>query len=382
MNFDLSEEHKLLQETIRKFCQEEIAPQAREFEEKHEFPTPLIIKLANLGFMGMSVPEKYGGIKTDLLANVIVIEEISRIMPSLGVIFSVHTSLFCYALNQFGTEEQKKQYLTRAASGELLGAFSLTEPNAGSDATNLSTTAERSGSNYILNGTKAWVTNGQNAGAIIVLAKQKELSTEKKKRLTAFIVDGDSPGLKVTKIEKKMGLHASPTAEILLENCTVPASQRLGEEGQGARIAFHCLDISRIGIAAQAVGLSQRALEEALRYAQQREAFQKKLADFQAIQFMLADMATQIEAARWLTYKAAVYYDRGQPFSKESAQAKLLATEIANKVTYQAVQIHGAYGYSKEFLVEQLYRDSRVLTIYEGTSEVQRLIIARNLFQE
>jgi len=205
MNFDLSEEHKLLQETIREFCQEEIAPQAREFEEKHEFPTPLINKLANLGFMGMSVPEKYGGIKTDLLANVIVIEEISRIMPSLGVIFSVHTSLFCYALNQFGTEEQKKQYLTRAASGELLGAFSLTEPNAGSDATNLSTTAERSGSNYILNGTKAWVTNGQNAGAIIVLAKQKELSTEKKKRLTAFIVDGDSPGLKVTKIEKKNG---------------------------------------------------------------------------------------------------------------------------------------------------------------------------------
>ncbi|MCP2620136.1 acyl-CoA dehydrogenase family protein [Candidatus Aminicenantes bacterium AC-334-K16] len=382
MNFDFSEEHKLLQETIREFCQGEISPQAKQFEDNHEFPAPLINKLAGLGFMGMSVPEKYGGIKTDLLSNIIVIEEISRVMPSLGVIFSVHTSLFCYALNQFGTEEQKKKYLTRAASGELLGAFSLTEPNAGSDATNLLTTAERKGDEYILNGTKAWVTNGQNAGAIIVLAKQKEASTEGKKRLSAFIVDSDTPGFKVTKIEEKMGLHASPTAEISLENCRVPARNRLGEEGQGARIAFHCLDISRIGIAAQAVGLSQRALEEALRYAHQREAFQKRLADFQAIQFMLADMATQIEAARWLTYKAANYYDRGLSFSKESAQAKLLATEIANKVTYLAVQIHGAYGYSREFLVEQLYRDARVLTIYEGTSEIQRLIISRNLLQE
>ncbi|HDJ23953.1 MAG: acyl-CoA dehydrogenase [Candidatus Aminicenantes bacterium 4484_214] len=381
MNFELSEEHQLLRDTIRELCTKEIAPRAKKFEGNHQFPTPLIAKLAELGFMGMSIPEEYGGIKTDLLSNTIVIEEISRVMPSLGVIFSVHTSLFCYALNHFGSEEQKRKYLPRAASGDLLGAFSLTEPNAGSDATNLSTIAEKREDKYYLNGTKAWVTNGQNAGAFILFAKQKEISISKNK-LTAFIVEKTTPGFKVTKIEEKMGLHASPTAEISLENCPIPPENRLGEEGQGAKIAFHCLDISRIGIAAQAVGLAQRALEEAIRYAHERVAFKKRLAELEAIQFMIADMATSVEAARWLTYKAAISYDQELPISMVSAQAKLLATEIANKIAYQAVQIHGGYGYSQEFMVEQLYRDARVLTIYEGTSEIQRLIIARNLIQE
>jgi len=296
------------------------------------------------------------------------------------VIISVHCSLFCYAILKFGTDQQKQKYLPKAAKGELLGAFALTEPGAGSDIFGLDTKAEKKGDMYVLNGTKAWVTTGSDALAYILFATTKNQQNEKK--LSAFIVEKDSPGLRISHIEDKMGLHASITAEIVLEDCQIPAENRLGEEGKGASIALHCLDGSRIGIAAQSVGLSQHALDEAVKYAKQREAFGKSIAHFQAIQFMIADMATMIESARLLTYRASFLLDKGASISKEAAMAKLYASEAANKIAYLALQIHGGYGYSKEFAVEQLYRDARVLTIYGGTSEIQRLVISRHLLRE
>ena len=380
MNFYFTEEQKLLKDAIRDFAQKEIFPQAKSLEENSKFPREILKKLASLGILGMTIPPEYGGTKTDSISLVIILEELGRALPSVAVIVSVHCSLFCYSLLKFGTQSQKEKYLTKAAKGEIIGAFSLTESGSGSDATNLKTKAVRDGTRYLLNGTKSWVTSGSEADAFIIFTSGK--TTSDHKSANVFIVDKNSPGLKVSKIEEKMGLHSSLTAEIVLENCEVPEENLLGEEGKGASIAFHCLDCSRIGIAAQSVGLSQRALEEAVKYSKQREAFGKKIAEFQALQFMIADMATLLDAARLLTYKAADLRDTGKPFSKESSMAKLFASEAANKIAYQALQIHGGYGYSKEFIIEQIYRDARVLPIYEGTSEIQRLVIARNLLKE
>jgi alkylation response protein AidB-like acyl-CoA dehydrogenase len=380
MNFELSVDQKLLQEMIREFTQNEILPHVKHMEENHIFPSELLQKLGEIGVMGMSIPSEYGGIKTDSLSTALVIEEISRVFPSLAVIISVHCSLFSNSILQFGNEDQKQQYLTKAANGDVIGAFSLTEPGAGSDATNLKTKSKKEGDVYILNGTKSWVTTGNDAEAFILFASADTPPGEKKK-LNAFIVDSETSGFRVAKIEEKMGLHASLTAEVTLDNCQIPAENLLGEEGQGTAIAFQGLDNSRIGIAAQAVGLSQRAIDEAVKYAKEREAFGKKISDFQAIQFMIADMATLTDAARLLTYRAANLCDNGKPYAKESAMAKLFASEAANKIAYQALQIHGGYGYSKEFFVEQIYRDARVLAIYEGTSEVQRIVIARHLLK-
>ncbi len=381
MDFELSEDQKLLQEMVREFAQKEILPHVKHMEENHIFPKELLRKLGEIGVLGMAIPPEYGGIKTDSLSTALVIEEISRVFPSLAVIISVHCSLFSNSILQFGSEDQKQRYLPMAASGEIVGAFSLTEPGAGSDATNLKTKSKRVGDVYILNGTKNWVTTGNDAEAFILFALT-ETPPGTKRKLNAFIVNSDQPGFRVSKIEEKMGLHASLTAEVVLDNCQIPMENRLGEEEQGASIAFQGLDNSRIGIAAQAVGLSQRALDESVRYAKEREAFGKKIADFQAIQFMIADMATWTDAARFLTYKAANLCDRGKPYGKESAMAKLYASEAVNRSAYQALQIHGGYGYSKEFFVEQIYRDARVLAIYEGTSEVQRIVIARHLLKE
>jgi alkylation response protein AidB-like acyl-CoA dehydrogenase len=380
MNFELTEDQILLRDMIRDFAKEKIQPEVKSYEDSHTFPEEILQQLGQLGILGMSVPAEYGGSKTDSLSLTIAIEELARVFPSLAVIVSVHSSLFCYSINQFGTETQKHKYLTKAAEGEFIGAFSLSEPGAGSDATNLKVKSRKEGDVYVLNGAKSWVTTGYNAGAMILITLS-EYSSDDKKRLNAFIVDSDTPGLQVTKIEEKMGLHASPTAELLLEECRVPAENLLGDEGKGAYIAFQCLDSSRIGIAAQAVGLSQRALDEAAQYAKTREAFGGHIADLQAIQFMIADMSTQIEAARLLTYRASVLSDQGKPFGKESAMAKLYSSEAANRIAYQSLQIHGGYGYSKEFFIEQLYRDARVLAIYEGTSEIQRLVIARHLLK-
>jgi alkylation response protein AidB-like acyl-CoA dehydrogenase len=380
VNFELTEDQRLLQEMIREFAQKEIAPQARRLEQDHRFPRELLKELAKLGILGMTVPPEYGGIKTDYLSFILALEEISRASPSLAVIASVHCSLFCYSILKFGTKRQKEKYLPQAAKGEILGAFSLTEPGAGSDATNLKTKAVKKGDVHFLNGTKAWVTSGSEAEASIIFALS-EVSAGVSKP-SAFIVERNSPGFRVSKIEEKMGLHSSLTAEFALEDCQVPAENILGEEGKGTTIALHCLDRSRIGIAAQAVGLAQQALEEAVKFARQREAFGKKISEFQAIQFMIADMSTLIDASRLLTYKAADLNERGKSFTKEASMAKLFASEAANRIAYLALQIHGGYGYSKEFLIEQLYRDARVLTIYEGTSEIQRLVISRNLLQE
>ena len=380
MNFELTEDQILLRDMIRDFVQNEIIPVARTYEEKHEFPHELLKKLSQLGILGMSIPAEYGGIRTDSLSFILAIEEISKAMPSLAVVLSVHCSLFCYAILRFGSEHQKKKYLPKAAKGETLGAFSLTEPGAGSDVSNLKTKAVKRGDAYILNGTKAWVTTGSEADAFIIFALTETGSQAYK--LSAFIVDKESPGIRVSKIEEKMGLHSSMTTEIVLEDCRVPEENLLGQMGKGASIAFTCLDGSRIGIAAQSVGLSQRALDEAVKYAKQREAFGKRIEEFQAIQFMVADMSVLIDAARMLTYRAAELRDKEKPVTKEAAMAKLFASEAANKIAYMALQIHGGYGYSREFVIEQLYRDARVLSLYEGTSEIQRLIIARDLLKE
>lgn len=380
MNFELNEDQVLLREMVRDFAEKEIAPKIGALEEKHLFPEEIIRKVAALGLLGITVPAEYGGTKTDCLSLILALEELSRVSATVCLIVSVHASLFCNAVLKFGTASQKEKYLPRAARGEMLGAFSLTEPGAGSDATSLKTRARKVGHEFILSGTKAWITTGTEAEALILFALTE--ASPGSPKLSAFIVEKGFPGLKVSRIEEKMGLHSSPTAEISLEDCQVPSENLLGEEGRGAAIALGCLDGSRIGIAAQSVGLSQRALELAVRYAKQREAFGKTISEFQAIQFMIADIATLVDAGRLLTYRAADHYDRGLPYAKEAAMAKLFASEAANKVAYHALQIHGGYGYSREYEIERIYRDVRALSLYEGTSEIQRLIIARKLLKD
>jgi alkylation response protein AidB-like acyl-CoA dehydrogenase len=380
MNFELSEDQIMLRDLVRDFAQKEIAPKIGAFEDKHLFPKEIMGRLAEIGVLGLAIPPELGGSRTDYLSFILTLEELARVSAAVCVIVSVHVSLFCSSVLKFGSEQQKQKFLPPASRGEILGAFSLTEPGAGSDATNLKTKAVRSGDEYILNGTKAWVTNGGEADALIIIAQTGAETGAPK--LSAFIVEKGFPGFKITKIEEKMGLHSSPTAMVALEDCRVPAGNRLGEEGRGAAIALAGLDGSRIGIAAQAVGLSQQALELAVGYAKQREAFGKKIAEFQALQFMIADIATLLDAGRLLTYRAADLCDRGQPFGKEAAMAKLFTSEAANKIAYLALQIHGGYGYSKEYTIERIYRDARVLSIYEGTSEIQRLVIARKLLKE
>jgi alkylation response protein AidB-like acyl-CoA dehydrogenase len=380
MNFELSEDQIMLRDLVRDFAQKEIAPKIGAFEDKHLFPKEIIGRLAEIGVLGMAVPPEFGGSRTDYLSFILALEELARVSATVCLIVSVHVSLFCSSVLKFGSEAQKQKFLPPAARGEILGAFSLTEPGAGSDATNLKTKAVRSGDEYILNGTKAWVTTGGEADALIVIAQTGTETGAPK--LSAFIVEKGFSGFRITKIEEKMGLHSSPTAMISLEDCPVPVGNRLGEEGRGAAIALVGLDGSRIGIAAQAVGLSQQALELAVGYAKQREAFGQKIAEFQALQFMMADIATLLEAGRLLTYRAADLCDRGRPFGKEAAMAKLFTSEAANKIAYLALQIHGGYGYSKEYAIERIYRDARVLSIYEGTSEIQRLVIARKLLKE
>jgi alkylation response protein AidB-like acyl-CoA dehydrogenase len=380
MNFELSEEQTMLRDLVRDFGQKEIAPRIKAYEERHEFPREIIDRLAGLGLLGMTVPSEYGGCKSDYLSFILALEELARASAAVCVIVSVHASLFCNSILKFGSEAQKRRYLPRAARGEILGAFSLTEPGAGSDAMSLRTRAVKSGDEYILNGTKAWVTSGSEAEAFILIARTGSETGPSK--LSAFIIERNFPGFRVSRIEEKMGLHSSPTVELSLEDCRVPAENLLGEEGRGAAVALWGLDGSRIGIAAQAVGLSQLALELAVGYAKQREAFGQKIADFQAIQFMLADIATFVDSSRLLTYRVASLCDRGLPFGKEAAMAKLYSSEAANRVAYLALQIYGGYGYSGEYPMERIYRDARVLSIYEGTSEIQRLVIARRLLKE
>ncbi|MEA2560742.1 MAG: butyryl-CoA dehydrogenase [Acidobacteriota bacterium] len=374
MHIELTEEQKLLQETVRRFAEEVAKPRAKEIDQTGEFPRSFFDQAGEIGLAGVFIPEEYGGGGMDTVSYCIAIEEISRVCATSGVILSVNNSLVCYPLLKFGTEEQKKEFLTPLAAGQKLGCFALTEPGAGSDPSGLRSTARREGDDYILNGNKVFITNGTDADIALVFASVD--LAKRHKGITCFIVPADTPGYHHGTHEFKLGVNASGTTELSFDNCRIPASYRLGEEGEGFKIAMATLDGGRIGIAAQAVGIAQGAFEEALAYSQEREQFNQKLAEFQAIQFYLADMATEIDAGRLMTWKAAWAKENQKRFSLEAAQAKLFTSEMAQRVTNKALQIHGGYGYTKEYNVERFFRDARILEIYEGTSEVQKMVIA------
>jgi len=383
MDLRLNEEHEMIRKMAREFAQKEVAPIAAEIDEKARFPMENVRKMGELGFMGLTVSEEYGGAGADTLAYVIAIEEIARVCASTAVIMSVQNSLVCQGFEHFGDEAQKRTYLTRLASGQALGAFALTEPEAGCDAAAQRTTARRDGDRYILNGTKHFITNGAYADIVLVFAMTDPAAGSR--GISAFIVEKGTPGFAAGREENKMGIRGSSTCELIFQDCAVPATQRLGTEGQGYRIALTLLDGGRIGIAAQALGIAEGAFEAALGYAKTRRQFGQPIGNFQAIQWMLADMGTRIEAARLLTYRAALAKDAAQAsgarYSLEAAQAKLFASETAVWVADRAVQIHGGYGYMKEYPVERFYRDAKITEIYEGTSEVQRMVIAGTLLR-
>ena len=374
MDLELSEEQQLLQKSVREFAEAEVKPLAKENDETGKYPRGLFQKAAELGLTGVAIPEAEGGAGMDHISYAIVIEEISRVCASTGVILSVQNSLYCDPIHRFGTEEQKKKFLLPFARGEKIGCYALTEPQTGSNAAALMTKAVRKGDKYVINGTKAWITNGGAADAAIVYVNTQPEKGEK--GITALVVEKGTPGFAVGKEEKKLGIHATACTELSFSDCEVPAGNRIGEEGEGYKVALSTLDGGRIGIAAQATGIAQGAFEAALSYAQQRQAFGHPIADFQAIQFMLADMATEIDAARLLLRRAAWKQDSGARFSMEAAIAKLFASEMSTRVAHKAIQIHGGYGYSSEYPVERAYRDARITEIYEGTSEIQRLVIA------
>ena len=374
MHLGLTEEQKLLHKTVREFAETEVKPLARHLDETGEFPRETFRKAAELGLTAVAIPEEDGGAGFDHISYAIVIEEISRACASTGCILSVQNSLFCDPVHRYGTPEQKKKFLGPFARGEKIGCYALTEPQAGSNAAALRTVAVRKGDRYIVNGTKAWITNGGVADAVIAYVNTDPSKGEK--GITALLVERGTPGFKVGKEEKKMGINATACVELSFTDCEVPAENRVGNEGEGYKVALSTLDGGRIGIASQAVGIAQGAFEAALRYAGERQAFGGPISQFQAIQFMLADMSTEIEAARLLTRRAAWKQDTGARFSMEAAMAKLFASEMATRVTHKAIQIHGGNGYSREYPVERMYRDARITEIYEGTSEIQRLVIS------
>ena len=377
MNFELSEEHEMIRKMVRDFAQKDVAPTAAERDEEERFDMDLFKKMAELGLTGIPWPEEYGGIGSDYLAYVIAVEELSRVCASIGVTLSAHTSLAGWPVFKYGTEEQKQKYLRPMAEGTKIGAYGLTEPQSGSDAGGMKTTAKLDGDEYILNGSKIFITNGGIADIYIVFAVTD--ADSKHKGTTAFIVEADYPGFSVGKKEKKLGIRSSPTTEIMFDNCRVPKENMLGEEGQGFVIAMKTLDGGRNGIAAQAVGIAQGALDASTEYAKERVQFGKPIAANQGIGFKLADMATATEASRLLTYQAAWLESNNLPYGKASAMAKLMAGDTAMKVTTEAVQVYGGYGYTKDYPVERFMRDAKITQIYEGTQEVQRLVISRML---
>lgn len=379
MNLHLTEEQQMVLETVRGFAEKEVKPVASKMDAASEFPQALVKALGEMGLMGAFIPTEYGGSGMDLLTYILAMEEVSKAWASLGVVMTVNNSLACDPINRFGNRAQKEKYLVPLAQGRLLGCYALTEPEAGSDAGGIATRARRDGNHYVLNGTKLFITNGKNADVAIVYAVTDP--ARGKKGISAFIVEKAFSGFVVGKIEDKMGLRGSDTAELLFQECRVPAENLLGVENEGFKIALATLDGGRIGIAAQALGIAQGCLEEALAYAKERKQFNRPIADFQAIQNMLADMKTEIDAARLLTHRAAWARHQGRPVTPIAAEAKLYASEMANRVAYKAVQIFGGYGFIKDFPVERFYRDARITTLYEGTSEVQRMVIARHLLQ-
>jgi len=377
MDFELAEEQQMVRETTRAFVEREVKPVASRLDREAIYPSELVKRLSELGLMGILVPQEFGGSGMDLLCCVVAMEEISKAWASLAVAMSVQNSLVCAPIARFGSAAQKKKYLPSLARGERLGCYALTEPGSGSDAGSIQTRAKRVGDDFVLTGNKIFTTNGNRADLAIVYAVTDP--AKGKKGISAFIVEKNSPGFVVGKLEDKLGLRSSDTASLLFEDCRVPGENLLGTEGEGFTIALATLDGGRIGIAAQALGIAQGCLEESVAYAQQRRQFGRAIAEFEAIQWMLADMATEIDAARLLTYRAAWLAEQGRTFTKEAAMAKLFASEAANRAAYKAIQIFGGYGYTKEFAVERFFRDARITTIYEGTSEIQRLVIARRL---
>ncbi len=377
--FALSDEHEMIRTAARDFAQKEIAPIAAEFDESGDFPAKTIKKMGEMGFMGIEVPEEYGGAGMDTLAYVLALEEICKVDAAHGTIMSVNNSLFCNGIMRFGSDAQKKKFVKPVASGQKIGAYSLTEPMSGSDAGTMRSRAVRDGDVYLLNGRKSWVTSGPVADFMVVF--MMTAPEKKQKGITAFLVDASQPGFVRGKKEPKLGIRASATSEIVFEDFRCPVENRLGEEGEGFKIAMTVLDAGRIGIAAQALGIAEAAYQASIDYARDREAFGQKIGDFQGISFKLADMKTRIEAARLLIYNAAIAKqnakDSGGRFSLEASMAKLFASEAAMFVTHAAVQIHGGMGYSKELPVERYFRDAKITEIYEGTSEIQRLVISR-----
>jgi len=379
MNFEYTETQEMIRQTARKFSEDRLAPSSIERDEKEEFPHDAVKEMGELGFMGMMVPEEWGGSGLDTTSYALAMEEISRVDASCGVIMSVNNSLVCYGINKFGTEDQKKRFLRDLATGKKLGAFALSEPEAGSDASNQRTTAVREGDEYILNGTKNWITNGSSADVVLVMT-----ATDKNKGakgISTFIVEKGTPGFTVAKKEKKLGIRSSDTVSLGFQDCRVPATNRIGEEGDGFKFAMKTLEGGRIGIAAQALGIAQACLDASIAYAKQRKAFDRPIAELQAIQFKIADMSANIDAARLLLLRAAALKEAERPFGMEAAMAKLFASRIAVQAALEAIQIHGGYGYVREYLVERYLRDAKITEIYEGTSEIQRIVIARSMLK-
>ena len=377
MSWELTEEQKMIRAMVRDFARSEILPRAAERDRNKEFPAEILKQMGELGLMGMNVPQEYNGAGVDTISYSLALQEVAYACASTAVIMSVHNSVACGPIFLFGSDYLKEGYLKSLAAGEIIGSFALTEPGAGSDPASQRAKATKDGASYVINGTKTFITTGKNSQVTVVTAyTQKE---KKHKGISAFVVEKGTPGFHVGKEEEKMGLRASDTVELIFEDCRVPEENLLGEEGDGFLIAMASLDGGRIGIASQSVGLAQACLDAAVSYAKERIQFGRPIAQFQGIRWMIADMATQIEAARQLTFHAAAMRDRGENFSGAASMAKVFASEMANKVAYQALQIHGGYGYIQEFPVERYYRDARVFTLYEGTSEIQRKVIANHV---
>jgi len=380
MFFKLTDEQLMIQTMVKEFSREVIAPTAMERDRTKEFPAENLRKMGELGLMGMMIPPEYNGAGADTISYVLALSEIAYSCASTAVVMSVQNSIICESIYQFGTDDHKERFLKPLAAGKHLGAFALTEPNAGSDPVGQSTKAVLDGDFYILNGTKRFITTGKNADTIIVTAKTDE--AKRHKGISAFLVKKDTPGLIVGNLEEKLGLRASDTVDLIFENCRVPAENILGNEGDGFMIAMSGLDGGRIGIAAQSIGVARAAFDTAVNYAKKREQFGRTISKFQGLRWMIADMATEIEAAQQLMLSAAAMKDRGEKYTAQASMAKLFASEMVNRITATALQIHGGYGFTKEYPAERFYRDARVFTIYEGTSEIQRVVISNHILQD
>jgi alkylation response protein AidB-like acyl-CoA dehydrogenase len=380
MTYRLTDEQLMIQAMVREFSRKVVAESAAERDQTKEFPAAVLKKMGELGLMGMTIPPEYNGEGADTVSYVLALSEIAYSCASTAVVMSVHNSIVCESINRFGTEEQKHRFLKQLATGKIIGAFALTEPHAGSDPVSQAATAVRKGNHYIINGTKRFISTGKHCGLVIVTAKTDE--SLRHKGISAFIVPKGTPGFLVDRMEDKLGLRASDTTDLIFENCKVPVENRLGEEGEGFKLVMKALDSGRIGIAAQSVGVAQASLDAAVKYMKERDQFGQKIAKFQGLRWIVADMATEIEAARQLMLSAASMKDNGENFTAQASMAKLFASEMVNRVTAKALQMHGGYGFTKDYPVERFFRDARVFTIYEGTSEIQRIVISDHVLKD